>query len=150
MEISILGIGNIGKLVAHSLARKPNPPLITLLLHRPDLANVFKQVGQSIEIITNGSSNKQSSFLTEIIANGPDDDLKAPRSKFIRNIIVATKANHAISALDSVKHRLDRQSTVLFTQNGMGKWGVSMSLAAENRLNRNADECPHVQASLKK
>lgn len=122
MEISILGLGNIGRLIAHSLAKKPNPPLITLLLHRPDLASEFKQVGHSIEIITNGFSNKQSSFLTEIIGNDPpNDDVKTPPPKFIRNLVVATKANHTISALERVKHRIDRQSTVLFTQNGMGK-----------------------------
>lgn len=119
MEISILGVGNIGKFIAHSLARKPNPPLITLLLHKPDLAKTFEQVGQSIEIITNGSSNRQSSFFTDIITNGSDHSLIPP--KFIQNIIVTTKANHTISALESVKNRLNRRSTVLFTQNGMGK-----------------------------
>ena len=119
MNIFVLGIGNIGKLIAHSLARKPNPPLITLLFHRPELASQFEKVGQSVEIITEGSSNQHSSFRSELITTAPNDSKTS--AKFIRNIIVATKANHTISALESVKSRLDRQSTVLFTQNGMGK-----------------------------
>lgn len=119
MKIYVLGIGNIGKLIAHSLARKPNPPSITLLFHRPELASIFKKAGQSIEIISNGCSNTQSSFQSEIITN--DSNGCEARVEPIQNIIVATKANHTISALESVKSRLDRQSTVLFTQNGMGR-----------------------------
>lgn len=121
MNIFILGIGNIGKLIAHSLARKPVPPIITLLFHRPELASQFAKVGQSIEIITGDSSNKQSSFRSKIIINNDASSNDSEASAdFIRNIIVATKANHTISALESVKSRLDCQSTVLFTQNGMG------------------------------
>ena len=130
MEIFILGIGNIGKFIAHSLARKPNPPTITLLFHRPELARMFKQVGQSsIEIITGGFSDKQSSFRSESITtndsnnnnNNNNNNNSEPSARFIRNIIVATKANHTISGLESVKSRLDCRSTVLFTQNGMGR-----------------------------
>lgn len=115
----MLGIGNIGKLIAHSLARKPNPPSITVLFHRPELASMFEKAAQSIEIISGGSSNKQSSFRSEIISNDYNDPEAGVEP--IRNIIVATKANHTISALGGVKRRLDRQSTVLFTQNGMGR-----------------------------
>lgn len=115
----MLGIGNIGKLLAHSLARKPSPPLITLLLHRPDMADQYKKAGQSIEIVTNGFSDKQSSFCIEILVNECDTSI-SPR-KTIQNLIVATKALNTISALGRIKNRLNQRSTILFTQNGMGK-----------------------------
>lgn len=118
MKIAVLGIGNIGKLLAHSLARKPNPPSITLLLHRPDLAEEYKKSGQSIEIITNNISNTQSSFFTEILTD--DHDITFSKES-IRNLIVATKAVDTVSALGRIKNRLDQQSTILFTQNGLGK-----------------------------
>ncbi|TVY89870.1 putative 2-dehydropantoate 2-reductase [Lachnellula willkommii] len=38
----------------------------------------------------------------------------------IENLIVATKTLHTAKALEAVKHRLNAESTVLFTQNGMG------------------------------
>ncbi|MCJ1462134.1 hypothetical protein MMC07_000734 [Pseudocyphellaria aurata] len=61
-RVYILGIGNIGKLFAHSLAKKRLPPSMTLL----------------------------------------------------------TKATHTTAAISTIKHRLNEQSTILFTQNGMG------------------------------
>ena len=38
----------------------------------------------------------------------------------IRNLVVATKSNQVISALQSVSHRLTPHSTILFLQDGMG------------------------------
>lgn len=115
----MLGIGNIGKLLAHSLARKPCPPLITLLLHRSDMADQYEKAGQSIELVTNGVSDKQFSFCIEVLVNECDTST-SPR-KTIQNLIVATKAANTISALARIKNRLNQRSTILFTQNGMGK-----------------------------
>jgi 2-dehydropantoate 2-reductase len=117
-QIHILGIGNLGKFFAHSLAIKPSPPPLTLLLHRASLAKEWDDAGKCIDIITNGSSNKKHGFSIEILGDVLDPSV-APGG-IIENVIVATKATHTASALALIKGRLNERSTVLFTQNGMG------------------------------
>jgi 2-dehydropantoate 2-reductase len=115
-RIHILGIGNIGCLFAHSLARISNRPPVTLLFHRLSLLQDFKKAGETIEIITNDTSNKQYGFDYEVIgAEGP----KEQRSEPIYNLILATKATHTLPALTSIGHRLTPHSTILLTQNGL-------------------------------
>lgn len=116
-RVYILGTGNIGKLFAHSLAKKPSPPPITLFLHRQGLVREWEECGKCIEIIKNGSSDKQYAFDTELLAQ---DNSCALSEGLIRNIIVSTKAMHTTAAISRIKHRLNGQSTILFTQNGMG------------------------------
>lgn len=124
-RIHVLGIGNIGRLFAHSLARISNRPSVTLLFHRQSLVQDFKKVGETIEIITNGTSNKQSGFDYEVIgADGPKEQCAEP----IHNLILATKATQTLPALSSIKHRLIPQSTILFTQNGLGTTSYLHSL----------------------
>jgi ketopantoate reductase len=66
-RIYILGIGNIGRLFAHSLARIPNPPPITLILHRANLVTKWQEVGEKVEIITDGISNRMGGFEVEAV-----------------------------------------------------------------------------------
>lgn len=113
-RIHVLGIGNIGRLFAHSLARISNRPPITLLFHRKSLVQDFKKAGETIEIITNGISNKQSGFDYEVIGAESPEERPSP----IHNLILATKATHTLPALSSIKHRLTPQSTILLAQNG--------------------------------
>jgi 2-dehydropantoate 2-reductase len=116
-RIYVLGIGNIGRLFAHSIARLSNRPPITLLFHRPSLVDEFKQAGETIEIITNGTSNRQSGFDYEVISTeAPEQE----PTQAIHNLIVATKATQTLPALSAIKHRLKPASTILFTQNGLG------------------------------
>lgn len=117
-RVYILGTGNIGKLFAHSLAKKPSPPPVTLLLHRPGLAREWEEFGKCIEILRNGSSEKQYAFGTELLVH---DNGSVLTGGLIRNLIVGTKATHTTAAIAKIKHRLNEQSTILFTQNGMGK-----------------------------
>ena len=116
-RVYILGIGNLGKLFAHSLARKPCPPPITLLLHREGLVREWKESGGCIELITNGISNKQCLFDVELLDDGKGNESSGGP---IRNVIVATKAPRTTAALARIKHRLGQRSTILFAQNGMG------------------------------
>lgn len=117
-RVYILGIGNIGKLFAHSLANKRLPPPMTLLLHRQGLVREWEESGKCIEIMRNGSSDKQYTFDTELIAHDSGSVLS---EGLIRNIIIGTKATHTTAAISRIKHRLNEQSTILFTQNGMGE-----------------------------
>jgi 2-dehydropantoate 2-reductase len=111
-RIYILGVGNLGILFAHALSQTLIAPPITLLLHRPGLLEDWESGGQKITITTNGVPSTSSAYSVELV--------KPESGDVIRNLIVATKAVQTASALRFVKHRLTRESTVLFAQNGMG------------------------------
>lgn len=112
-RIHILGLGNLGRLFAHALAKTDKTTPITLLLHREGLLDEWEQVGQKIEVTTNGIPDQTGSFDVELVSReGPQD--------VIDNLIVATKATQTTSALSAIRHRLTSASTVLLTQNGMG------------------------------
>ena len=117
--VHILGIGNIGKLVAHSLAKKESPPPVTLLFHRPGLLKDWERSQKCIELITNGQSDKQYGFSTELIPETAESATSP--TDMIKNLVIATKAMQTSQALAGIRHRLDNESTILFTQNGMGK-----------------------------
>jgi len=109
-RIHILGVGNLGRLFAHALAITPNPPPITLLLHRPSLISEWEQAGRKISITTRGATNSEGVYAIQ----------EPNQGEAIKNLIIATKTLHTTKALESVKHRLTSESTISFTQNGMG------------------------------
>ena len=113
-RIHVLGVGNVGRLFAHALANSKNPPPISLLLHRPSLREEWEKAGRQISITTKGVVNSTGHFDVEDISSPTSSDTP------ISNLIVATKTINTIPALTSVSHRLNSESTVLFTQNGMG------------------------------
>lgn len=93
--------------------RKPDPPPITLLLHRESLFKEWKDAGENITLSINGIPSKSSNFEVEII------DSQNPKSREpISNLIVATKAPKTLQALSQLKDRLSPSSTILLTQNG--------------------------------
>ena len=109
--VHVLGVGNIGKLIAHSLISSPAPVPVTLLLHRPELAGDWGQAKQSIDVVTNGVTDRRNGFEVEMTeASGG----------LIRNLIVATKSYSTLDALMPLKGRLTSDSTVMFLQNGLG------------------------------
>jgi 2-dehydropantoate 2-reductase len=109
--VHILGLGNLGKLIAHSLrTRYPDLP-ITLLFHRPASIDAWREAGASIEIVRNGTSNRQNGFTTELVSSSGAD---------IHNLVVATKTYTTVDALRPLKHRLQSSSALLFLQNGIG------------------------------
>lgn len=117
--IHILGIGNIGKLFAHSLAIKSERPSLTLLLHRnpPEEMQVTPQ-RLCISIKHDGAWHKQDSYNWEFISENGQQKCSYARS--ISNLIVTTKTHKTVKALSMIKHRLTPTSTVLFIHNGMG------------------------------
>lgn len=131
--IHILGSGNIGKLVAHSLAGLAEPPPITLLLHRPLLIQQWYDEGEAIEIISGDDSVVRRGFSVEL-ATQPEAGLEerypgfaenildptAPPENPIDNLVVTTKAAFTVPALLSIRRRLHSGSTICFIQNGMG------------------------------
>ena len=165
-KIYILGSGNIGKLVAHSLAGITNPPEITLLLHSLSTLRAWLDEDRAIKLITHGVAHTRKQFSIEAYdpkvntlkiegenekgnqgaaeQNGDDQNYRPilidtdhnildpyhqlqreigidqDSEEIIYNLIVSTKAPNTIAALGPLRHRLRRESTVLFLQNGMG------------------------------
>jgi 2-dehydropantoate 2-reductase len=111
-QIHVLGLGNLGRLFAHELAMQPNPPPIILLLHRQTLLDEWEKAEKKIEIKTENIIASSSNYDVELVSQ--------EQGGTIENLIVATKATNTAKALSSIKHRLTNNSTILFTQNGMG------------------------------
>lgn len=65
-RIYILGTGSIGKLIAHSLSSLPDPPPITLLLHKPSLMQSWRDAGQCIQLTTAGVPDTVGGFDVEL------------------------------------------------------------------------------------
>lgn len=122
--IHILGLGNIGKYVAHAL-RKHNPDLpITLLFHKRVMLGAWQKEGQTITSIRQSPQldqrNDQGGFNIELMGKPKDTRSESTSQRPIRNLIVATKADRTPGAFKPIKHRLNKHSNILFIQNGMG------------------------------
>jgi ketopantoate reductase len=113
--VHILGLGNLGKLFAYSLAKCNQGTPITLLFHRSSLIPEWDKAGRSIEITTKGVSDRQTGFEYELL-----EDSSNREAGMIKNLVVATKTYTTVSALRPILHRLNKDSTLLFLQNGMG------------------------------
>ena len=147
-RIHILGVGNVGLFIAHSFAGIPNRPPITFLSGRqsgPDYTSpaIWREAGECVEVITDGMSEIRRGFdfepvipvenpYPEDISNvysGPFNEAgsSSPNTSqgqgnaTIWNLIVSVKAPDTVIALSRVAHRLCRDSTITFLQNGMGQ-----------------------------
>ncbi|KAF5021555.1 hypothetical protein F66182_6412 [Fusarium sp. NRRL 66182] len=122
-RIHILGVGNLGRLFASSLAQAPEKPPITLVVHRKELLERWVQ-GQGIEILRQGKQEKNKDFDIEWWTETEPDVgpvREVAEGQKLKNLIITTKASAALPQVDRVRGYLDRNSTVMFAQNGMSK-----------------------------
>jgi 2-dehydropantoate 2-reductase len=122
-SIHVLGTGNLGKFVAHSIAKHCPEAPVTLLFHRPGLVTAWEAGGRGIECLSDGVVDRRTNFNVELLPPAsPDPTLtqSVTTSRSIKYLIVATKTYTTTAALSLVKNRLDSTSSVLFLQNGMG------------------------------
>ena len=141
-RIYILGTGSIGKFVAHSLHNRPSPPAITLLFHKPSYLHDFKKVenGSMLNITTHGHPSLAGPFTSELVVpeRVPNFQGTMPRDQLvdrrrierrytdaisdapIGHLVITTKAHQTVKSLLPLKHRLTKDSTLLFLQNGCG------------------------------
>ncbi|TDZ61660.1 Ketoisovalerate reductase BEA2 [Colletotrichum trifolii] len=122
-RIYILGVGNLGILLATSIASLPDAPPITLVFHRKELLRSWSRK-PGIEISRGGIVQRQAGFDVELWSeelppSGEQREIAGGRS--IRNLIVTTKASQALPEVDRVRRYLDGSSTIAFVQNGMCK-----------------------------
>ena len=134
-RIYVLGAGNIGGFVAHSLAGLPHRPPITLLLpSQRSLAN-WHEGGASIKLTVDGLLDMKSGFDVEHIqlpqparengiieheSTSTSSSPHEPQGEIIYNLVVSVKAFNTVDAIRRVAHRLTQNSSILFIQNGMG------------------------------
>ncbi|KAI9039130.1 ketopantoate reductase family protein [Aspergillus affinis] len=137
-RIHILGLGNVGTFVAHSLASRPSPPPITLLLHNLGLYRTWVKRKKCLSLNSNGLDDVKTGFDINVLGEKswlsipywkedgtPNESIKGEEKDAeddgpIECLIVAVKAQMTTRALEPVRHRLTPESTILFLQNGMG------------------------------
>ncbi|KAK2841682.1 hypothetical protein FQN49_006016 [Arthroderma sp. PD_2] len=150
-NIHIMGVGNIGSFVAHSLASYPQPsrPRMTLLFHHPAFYKDWNRFGRKITVKRHGIAEQRTGFginvLQDEIWHYPSEIEDAPYElvkeehilresdeldiqgrhipadeELIEHLIVTVKTTQVEKALMSVRHRMTRDSSVLFLTNGMG------------------------------
>ncbi|KAI4210266.1 MAG: hypothetical protein LQ351_006865 [Letrouitia transgressa] len=129
-RIYILGQGNVGSFVGHSLAQLPDRPPITFLLSKRDTFYRWNQRGRTIEIVKDGIPYVQDGFDSELVPHVADfknttaSDQSNPsnsgNSDVIYHLIVCLKAYATVNAIKDIAHRLKPESSILFLQNGMG------------------------------
>jgi ketopantoate reductase len=114
--VYVLGLGSLGKLVAHSL-RKSFPHLpITIVFRRWAAATDWQRGGARIELVgTDGGRDVQEGFEYEVL-----EEPRAVARLDVRNLIVATKTYDTRGAVTPYVGRLSPASSVLFLQNGLG------------------------------
>ena len=121
--IYVLGVGNLGKYVAHSLMKQTCRGVI-LLFHRPGLEEQWRSAASSIQCVTDGVPDKRSGFGVEVLPPLSQSPSKNHSThgvlEPIMYLIVATKTYMTTNALKLVKDRLHSESSILFLQNGMG------------------------------
>ncbi|KAL3495120.1 ketopantoate reductase PanE/ApbA-domain-containing protein [Aspergillus germanicus] len=129
-RVHILGLGSIGTFAAHSLSELPNPPSVTLLLHRRSLLDHYRQNGNRILFESREgdhltSTDYELETLQEnqwyhVSSNESDPRPDKPIAATISHLIICVKATQTVSALRPLKHRLTSTSNILFLQNGSG------------------------------
>ncbi|CCU75788.1 hypothetical protein BGHDH14_bgh00283 [Blumeria hordei DH14] len=120
--IHVLGLGNLGRFIAHSLhfSQKIAPP-IHLLFHRQSLWKEWEEASCQIRVTSNDLDHPSRSTTTSSSIFNVEPT-SAPVAEFgpIHNLILTTKSHRALEALRSVKHRIVPDTTILFVQNGLG------------------------------
>ncbi|KAI1213522.1 6-phosphogluconate dehydrogenase C-terminal domain-like protein [Annulohypoxylon truncatum] len=145
-RIYILGVGNIGRLYAVCLAKNPDRPPITLVVRRKGLLTQWRN-SPGIEVVHgDGGSDRSADFDVEWwteekplcgpvrepgggrasssstdLGSGSVESEGGSGNTRIRNLIVATKAAHAMPQIDRVRRYLGPETEVAFCQNGMCK-----------------------------
>ncbi|MFZ5604446.1 MAG: ketopantoate reductase family protein [Pseudomonadota bacterium] len=112
----ILGPGAIGSLFAWHLAEAGSS--VRLLTRHP---------GESARLIT--LDDHTASPHTSATRAFHVDHQDTP----IRRLLVTVKAHQTTAALESIRHRIDSRSLILFLQNGMGTWDCAKTLFPATR-----------------
>lgn len=139
MRFHVIGLGSIGTLFAHHLRRIiPSKHGVILFKRTPHEARIGQENGGKLTVEYGGVTVPRNDFVFDAGPRVADPRLslipkhrrfmeyrerafqKGFQSDFIESLIVSTKAHSTIEALTSLRARLDRHSTIVLLQNGMG------------------------------
>lgn len=153
-RIYILGMGNLGRLFAASLAKLPNRPPITLVVHRPGLLEQwhsnpgvvlhppsYLEEGRGQKEVDDDDSARITDFDVEMWSETPPPSSESASTEIsnISNLVISTKAQDAFKTADWLRRYLRPESTVAFAQNGMNKlWPPYGAIYNEARYPTNA------------
>lgn len=143
-----MGMGSIGTFIAHSLQCLPNPPPLSLTMHKPEMYEDFKQKRRVLRLINKKTqiNDEQTEYDVDLADTDPDtgytywkhishniagtrnplhpptkDEILPSGEVYMHAVIVTVKSKDTVAALRSVKHRLNALSTICLIQNGMGQ-----------------------------
>ncbi|KAI2786660.1 hypothetical protein POX_g09048 [Penicillium oxalicum] len=141
-RVHIIGLGNAGTFIAHSLASRQSPPPITLLMHQASFYHAFRRKKRSLAVNYNGLDDNRTGFDVEVLEDKVwrripskeeqmeiqeesemfenDEMLLEEEEGHIDCLIVCCKAYMTEKVLRDVRHRLSSNSTILLIQNGLG------------------------------
>ncbi|KAF2184130.1 hypothetical protein K469DRAFT_739581 [Zopfia rhizophila CBS 207.26] len=105
-RVYILGLDSIRSLIAHSLKASADTRPISIFLHRPSLYNEFILRGRTINLTVKMLGNPKRSCSPE-----------KPTAAYI----IIVKVPMRVNAERTIKHGVDRNSTICLIQNGMGQ-----------------------------
>ncbi|KAJ4373825.1 2-dehydropantoate 2-reductase (Ketopantoate reductase) (KPA reductase) (KPR) [Neocucurbitaria cava] len=146
-RIHIMGVGNVGSFIAHALRGLKNPPPVTLIFSNWEKLTKWNESAKKLTLTTDGDAETQDGYEAEIAiprirfhgkevglntdsqaSSEPSSEspnqapqiLSGESTALISSLIICSKAPHVLQGLSAVKHRLHKDSVVLFMQNGMG------------------------------
>ncbi|KXL45594.1 hypothetical protein M433DRAFT_154298 [Acidomyces richmondensis BFW] len=110
-RIHILGLGSIGKLVAHSLRGIPNPPPITLIFHRPKLLTAWKNSRQKITIQDEGGfKTSRGGFDVELMPEvRRQHGVELEKDEWQLSDIPGVRPHEAAQILQELRHEQQQQ-----------------------------------------
>lgn len=142
-RIHVLGLGSVGKFVAHALKGVPDAPPVTLIYHKRDRLKEWEESSKRLQCITDGDKEWREGYEAELavprlryhgkeVGANAGESTKAQKeqeqpslmfgesSEPIDSLMLCVKSTMVLSALSAVKHRLHKESVICFLQNGMG------------------------------
>ncbi|KAM9907361.1 hypothetical protein OXX79_001005 [Metschnikowia pulcherrima] len=117
MSTFILGQGAMGSLVAHELALGGRVAPILLMKSRKAL-DVYANNGGAITVMRPSRADFITTSVPVEAVHGLAGKLAAEEP--IQNLIVATKTYSTVEALESYLPHINRNTNIMFVQNGMG------------------------------
>ncbi|KAF4449386.1 hypothetical protein F53441_7365 [Fusarium austroafricanum] len=124
-RIFIVGPGNIGRLYASHMVRRPNSPPITLVVPRKELLSQWA-ASEGVGLVDPDRNKvlKSKQFNVEWWTEtrppyGPVREVAD--GKKLRNVFISTKAASGLAEADRLRRYLGRSSSVVFAQNGVCK-----------------------------
>ena len=131
--IHILGLETPGKFLAYALTPLPDAPPVMMLTRQYPALKTWQREGQGITLIRHGKTETRYGVGLEMMppldrmnqprpdGNKPCTDARRPAyGGHISQLIINVQSQLVVHGLTSIKHRLDRRSTILFMHDTMG------------------------------